>query len=88
MCKTRKNQTMIATFFGSIYGDFLYLGDYSNINNYNISFLFCQYICSKFYLTHKKSSKQRAFFGKASSVSVFIIAYPNAFVNFFHATNG
>ena len=60
----RETPRIIATFFISIYGDFLYLGDYTNINNYNISFYFCQYICLKFCLTHKKLSLQKHFHQK------------------------
>ena len=56
---TRETPRINATFFGSIYGDFLYLGNYSNINNYNISFLFCQYICPKFSALARESRNSR-----------------------------
>ena len=79
----RKTPRIIATFIGSIYGDFLYLGDYSNINNYNISFHFCQYICPKFWSAHKKLNPKKRREKPLCTISVFIIAHNDTFVNFF-----
>ena len=81
----RKTPRIIATYLGSIYGDFLYLGDYSNINNYNIFFHFCQYICLKFWSMHKKLNPQKRCKKTLYSVSVTIISRIEAFVNFFPA---